>query len=254
MTSSLAPQEAAKRIPELIANLKRYDDAGYSEERRAELEQVKAELVSIGEPAVPQLLETLGQTDSWSSYFAADALGEICDERAIIPLVDTLEEPELGERAKEALKKFGPVCIPEVIRKVEQRIAQPVEEERAFISMTAHALSTVGEIRCEESIQFLNNLLDDYMSELPEGPFDPTKRDWKYRNVDFFHLLDCMVRQQDKRAIPHIQRARDFFPEETTDYLICQIAIGRIRKGRVEGYLPMEALEIAYPTGAILDA
>jgi len=30
--------------------------------------------------------------------------------------------------------------------------------------------------------------------------------------------------------------------------------MGRIKKGKVEGYLPMEALEIAYPSGAIMDA
>jgi hypothetical protein len=92
------------------------------------------------------------------------------------------------------------------------------------------------------------------MSEIPDDPFDPTKLDWKYRNIDLFHLLDCMVRQQDKSAIPHIKKARDHFPEEYTDYLICQIAIGRIKKGKVEGYLPMEALEIAMPSGAIMDA
>lgn len=72
--------------------------------------------------------------------------------------------------------------------------------------------------------------------------------------MDFFHLLDCMVHQQDKRAIPHIRKARDCFPENYTDYKVCQIAIGRIKKGRVEGYLPMEALEIAMPSGAIMNA
>lgn len=92
------------------------------------------------------------------------------------------------------------------------------------------------------------------MSELPDEGFDTTERDWKYRNVDFFHLLDCMVSQQDKMAIPHIKKARDFFPKNYVDYKICQIAIGRIKNGRVEGYLPMEALEITLPSGAIMDA
>lgn len=35
---------------------------------------------------------------------------------------------------------------------------------------------------------------------------------------------------------------------------ICQIAIDRIKKGRVEGYLPMESLEITMPAGAFMDA
>jgi len=170
-------------------------------------------------------------------------------------LVNTLEEPELGENAKEALKKFGPICIPEVIKKVEYRIKHPIKKGDSLDLITAQALSTIGEIRCDESIEFLNDLLDDYVSEMPDEIFNPTKRDWEYRNVDFFHLLDCMVKQQDKRAIPHIRKAKNFFPENYTDYIICQIAIGRIKKRKPdEGYLPLEALDIAFPSGAIMNA
>jgi len=97
------------------------------------------------------------------------------------------------------------------------------------------------------------NLLDDYISEMPDETFDPTTREWKYRNVELFHLLDCLVRQQNISAIPHIKKARDCFPKEYTDYIICQIAIGRLKKGTVEGYLPMEAMEIAMPSGMIMD-
>jgi len=42
--------------------------------------------------------------------------------------------------------------------------------------------------------------------------------------------------------------------EDGKTTLICQIAIGRIKKGKVKGYLPMEALEISIPSGAIMDA
>jgi hypothetical protein len=62
-----------------------------------------------------------------------------------------------------------------------------------------------------------------------------------------------MVRQQDKRAIPHIRKARDFFPDNYADYKICQIAMGRIKKGKVEGYLPLEVLDIVMPMGALMD-
>jgi len=37
---------------------------------------------------------------------------------------------ELGDEAQKALVKFGTVCIPEVIKKVEYRIANPVKEGR----------------------------------------------------------------------------------------------------------------------------
>ena len=165
----------------------------------------------------------------------------------ILHWVNILEEPELGENAKEELIKIGSICIPKVIKKIEYRIKHPIKKGVSIDLITAYALSTIGEIRCEKSIQFLNNLLDGYMSEMPSESFDPTKRDWKYRNVDFFHLLDCMVKQQDKKAISHIEKARDFFPENYTDYMICQTAIDRIKnKMSDEGYLPLEALDIAY--------
>ena len=248
------PEEIEKQIKRLVKELTKYDGMEYSREREEELNEVRDKLVSIGKPAVPQLIELLKRPENQSCGHAAAALGEIEDKRAIKPLVDILEDRELGENTKEALKKFGPACIPEVIKKLRYRIAHPIKKGYGLDRITAPALSTIGEIRCEESIKFLNDLLDDYMSKMPDEVFDPTERNWKYRNVDFFHLLDCMVRQQDKRAIPHIRETRDCFSENYVDWKICQIAMGRIKKGRVEGYLPMEALEITMPSGAIMDA
>ncbi|GEM_PF-203016 len=214
--------------------------------------KVVDKLVSLRKPAVPHLLAMLEEQDTWNPLIAIDALGEIGDKRAIKPLVDMLEDPDFGEAACHALKKFGPVCIPDVIAKLRYRIANPVEEESTFVKITSYALTTIGEIRSDESIGFLNALLDDYMSEIPEEPFDPAEHDWKYRNVDFFHLLDCLVKQQDERAIPHIKKARDLFPKNYTEYTVCQLAIERIEKGEMEGYLPMDALEIAMPFETIM--
>jgi len=247
-------KEIEGEIKKLTEELKRYDGMEYSREREEELKKISDKLASIGKPAVPQLIVALNKHKYQSSWYAAKALGKIGDERAIIHLANALENFDLGEHAKKALKRFGPVCIPEVIKKIEYRIAHPIKEKGEFTSSTIQPLSTIGEIRCDESIEFLNELLDDYMSEMPEESFDPAEYNWKYRNIDFFHLLDCMVRQQDKKAIPHIKKARDFFPENYTDHKVCQIAIGRIKKGKVEGHLPMEALEIAFPSGAIMDA
>ena len=246
-----------ERINGLIKDLKKYDsdDIDYSSQREAKLEKIADALAAIGSPAVPQLITVLNCHSAWSSHFAADALGTIGDERAITPLADTLEESELGRHARSALKEIGPVAIPEVIKRVEYRILHPIREGTGIDMITSNALSAIGDIRCDESIGFLNRLLDEYMSELPDGPFDPTKHDWKYVNVDMFHLLECMVRQQDERAIPHIEKARDVFQSNYVDYKICQIAIGRIKKKRPdEGYLPLEALDIMLPAGAIMNA
>lgn len=245
-------KEAEDEIQKIITRLKTYDEMK-DIDHEAEASMME-KLISIGKLAVPSLIELLQNHDTWmSSAFAADVLGEIGDTRAINPLADALEDFELGEHAYRALKKFGSVCISEVIKRIEYRIAHPIETGSSLDLVTSHALKVLGDIQCEQSSDFLNNLLDDYILEMPDETFDPTTREWKYRNVDLFHLLDCMVRQQNISAIPHIKRARDCFPKEYTDYIICQIAIGRLKKGKVEGYLPMEAMEIAMPSGMIMD-
>jgi hypothetical protein len=63
-----------------------------------------------------------------------------------------------------------------------------------------------------------------------------------------------MVKQQNKKSVSHIINARNFFPEDYTEYIVCQIAAGRITKGKVEGYLPMEAMEICIPSGRVMQA
>jgi hypothetical protein len=239
-------------IQEIIKRLKTFDETK-DIDHEAEASMMER-MIAIGEPAVRSLIELLQNHDTWmSSAFAADVLGEIGDTRAIEPLADALEDNELGERAYEALKKFGSACISAVIQRIEYRIAHPIETGRSLDMVTSHALKVLGDIHCDQSSDFLNNLLDDYISEMPDETFDPTTHEWKYKNVDFFHLLDCMVRQQNTSAIPHIRKARDYFPKEYTDHIICQIAIGRLKKGKVEGYLPMEAMEIAMPSGMIMD-
>jgi hypothetical protein len=239
-------------IQRIITRLKKSDETkAIDHEAEASMRET---LIAIGKPAVPSLIELLQNHDTWmSSTFAAGVLGEIGDTRAIEPLADALEDLELGEDAYNALKKFGSACVSDVIKRIEYRIAHPIETGASLDLITSHAFKVLGDIHCDQSSQFLNSVLDDYISEMPDETFDPTTRKWKYRNVDFFHLLDCMVRQQNKSAIPHIRKARDCFPKQYTDYIICQIAIGRLKKGEVEGYLPMEAMEIAMPSGMIMD-
>ncbi|KXA96276.1 hypothetical protein AKJ37_05640, partial [candidate division MSBL1 archaeon SCGC-AAA259I09] len=72
----------------------------------------------------------------------------------------------------DALVEFGPTCIPKVIEKVEQIIARPREENRGVVTPTMYPLFTIGKIKCDKSVEFLNKLLDDYMSEIPDEPFD----------------------------------------------------------------------------------
>jgi len=155
------PEEIDKQITNLIKELTKYDDLEYSIEREEALNKIRDKLVSIGKPAVPQLIERLNRHDAISCWYAVDALGKIGDNRAMKPLVDVLEDREIGEKAKEALKNFGPACIQEVIKKVRYRIAHPIKKGFGRDRITAPGLSTIGEIRCDKSIKFLNELLDD---------------------------------------------------------------------------------------------
>jgi len=249
-------RESDGEVQALIAALRQHDgDKDYNNERkREELSRVRDRLVAAGKAAVPHLIEVMADHDTWSIYYAVEALGEIGDERAIRPLVDLLEDPGLGLDASEALVGIGQTSVPHAIEKVEYRVAHPLKERDRIRQVTNHALSTIGAIRCEKSVTFLTDLLDGYLSELPKETFNVEQHEWRYQNVDFFHLLDCMVQQQDGRAVPYIERARDAFPEEYVDHQICDLAIQRIEEGKVEGYLPLDALELTLPTEVIMEA
>ncbi len=241
-------------LENLICELQKYDKATYSQEIKSVLNCITEKIIKVGSPAVPSLIKLLNNYQTISCEFAIYALGQIGDEKALQDLLKALEHKEAGKYAETALLNFGEKCVPLVIKQVEKMILSNYEEFENNENSSDYCLSFIGNVKCEESCNFLNKLLDEYMSEMPKEEFDPSKQEWKFKYIDFFHLLDCMVKQQDDRSIPHIKKARDFFPEIYTDYKICQIAIGRIKKRRKdEGYLPLEALDIAYPSGSLMN-
>ena len=242
------------KLSYLIKNLKINDELEQKEDYYLkEIDEVKEKLIKIGNPALSHLDSVLKENNNPSSHYAAEILAKIDVEKAIKILVKYIEERGLDEKVKEELVKIGPECLDEVINKINYRINNPIEQEGLFC-LTNMALRVLGEIRCEKSTNYLNNLLDDYMDAMPRKVFNPNQYDWPYRNIDFFHLLDCMVIQQNKSSIPYIKKARDDFPPRNVEFIICQIAIGRIKKGKVEGYLPMESMDIMLPPAKIFDA
>ena len=62
-----------EKIAKLTGDLKKYDDVGYSRARETELDAIVDELISIGSPAVPELIGMLSDSANWSSSFAAGA-------------------------------------------------------------------------------------------------------------------------------------------------------------------------------------
>lgn len=166
-------KDIKEELKTIITLLKKYDE---TKAVKCKVETTMMEtLIEIGKPAVPSLIELLQNHDTWmSSFFAADVLGEIGDTRAIEPLADALEDFELGEYTYRALMKFGSVCIPNVIQRIEYRITNPLESGDSLDLITSHALKVLGDIQCDQSSHFLNNLLDGYTSEMSDETFDPT--------------------------------------------------------------------------------
>ena len=150
-------KETEDEIQQIITQLKTCDE---TKDTNYEAEASMMEtLISIGESAVPSLIELLQNYDTWmSSAFAADVLGEIGATSAIEPLADALEDFELGENAYIAIKKFGYACISDVIQRIEYRIAHPIETGTSLDLITSYALKVLGDIHCDQSSHFLNSL------------------------------------------------------------------------------------------------
>lgn len=218
------------------------------------LKEIESCLVSIGKPAVPHLIGLLNRGKLPSCIRAAEILGRIGDPEAVPALACALLHEDLGEAAGKVLQKLGPQTVPHIIDIVRSAITPDSRQKAPPKKDLSYALITLGAIRCDESCLFLNSLLDDYIAALPPGPFDTEKYEWPFRNIEFYLLLDAMVKQQDKRAVPHVQRSMQAFKPEYIDHLVCRIAIGRIKKKQPDGYLPMEALELTLPFASIMSA
>lgn len=241
-------------IESLIRQLAQYEPSLRTEEKKSPLAKVKARLTALASEAFPALIESLTSHQYPLSHHATQILGDIGDQRAIPHLVDALTKEGLDDFAGPALKKFGPLAVPQIICLIQRAITPaPGSNTPPRIYLT-QALITLGDIRCEESVEFLNRLLDDYMKEIPPEIFDPAKHEWRFQNVDFFLILDAMVKQQDERAISHIRKTQAFFSEPFTEHKVCHIAVGRIKKKKPEGYLPLEALDITIPASRIMSA
>ena len=156
----------------------------------------------------------------------------------------------LPDKTFEMISHYKKFIIPIFVNEINS-LMKINQFNREVNDKVTHLLTGIGKIKCDESANFLNHLLDDYMKELEKYDFEDERN--KYKNFEFFYILDCMVKQQNKTAIPYLIHARDFFPEEYTDHIICQIAIGRIIKGEDEGFLPGEAINISLPAGQIFN-
>ena len=134
-----------KAIKPLIEALKVVDF--YDEDAR---EAAMNALVSIGEPAVEPLIEALGDKEikTGTRCYAAEALGNIGDNRALKPLIEALgdEETFIKFYAAEALGNIGDN------RAVEPLIEALKDEDENVRKAAAYALGEIGDNRALEPL------------------------------------------------------------------------------------------------------
>ena len=136
-------------------------------------------LGKIGESAVEPLIQFLGSASGQSKMAAVDALGEIGDQRAVIPLIGLLkhgsyaavralgkigdpraiphlinvmgEGGDLAERACDAIAHFGTRAVPALVDALKSSV---VEQRR-------YAVQALGQIAPPEATQLLLERLND---------------------------------------------------------------------------------------------
>ena len=247
-------KERANQMDALIRKLKDLS-AAKSIDKLDEAEETAAMLIVFGENVIPEM-QSITQDESTPAFeLACFVLSGVGGPVATSTLVDILERTVHVDAVSSAISlNIGKEAVPFLIERVKSRIGKPVKDQNGFRQVTNNHILCLGSIRSKVSLDFLTALLDDYIKEMPSKSFDVGKHKWKYSSFNLFHILEALVRQQNKKAIPHIAKARDKFPIEFVDHKICQIALGRIALAKPEGFLPLEALDLAFPPNFLLGA
>lgn len=185
-------------IEELIQKLKEVDnlerfEQQYSKglyEREEFAKPIIKLLIKYGANAVNPLVEVLNDYETWSCIFAAEILGEIRDEQAIIPLIKALRPDGadfLREAVAEAIKKFGDSAYIALKNEIENIIN---DEDRKKVDLI-FPLEIISNIKTEDSINYLFSLKDKIDSS----------------DMDFYCL--CLGNTNDKRAIPILNEIKE---------------------------------------------
>lgn len=80
-----------------------------------EIEAIHDAILKFDEAAVLPLIDALKDEDTWLASRAAELLGEIKDERAILPLVEVLDVYSVKDAAGWSLKEFGEAAVDPLI-------------------------------------------------------------------------------------------------------------------------------------------
>jgi len=184
--------ETAKRINELIDELKVNDEKEASEYERRPKEPREAidELVKIGRPAVKPLLELLKNTSRYSCIYATKVLGEIGDSAAVQPIIDAFSSEAFVEAFAEltdyeepvlALQRIGPPALGSTLIFLEKK-----RDEEDDIGIY-QALRILAGIKAEKSFKALVDMLSHPDSEI---------------QID---AVESLGKYGDKRAVEHLK-------------------------------------------------
>jgi HEAT repeat protein len=112
--------------------------------------------------ATPALLARLGDEDATVRRAAAAALGEIRDPRAVSRLAELVHDPALQATALEALRRSGPVALPEIerafagaspeVRRLLVDLAGKLEERAAGRLLLAALTDDAADVRAEAAL------------------------------------------------------------------------------------------------------
>lgn len=140
-----------------------------SEENAGLRNSAAAVLAKIGGPAVPCLVEILGDTDEDIRKFGADILGDIRDARAVPSLVGALRDPDDNVRtsAAEALGKIGG-------DEVVNALVSILGETEGDLWLRFSAIEALGKAGKDIPLEPIVRLLDDRL--LRKAAFDALGR------------------------------------------------------------------------------
>jgi HEAT repeat protein len=127
-------------------------------------EKARLALVDIGHEATKPLTELLTSKSKQKRWEAAKALVSIADPAAIPALINTLEDNVFDIRwlAGEALVAIGPICLPQLLEALQERI-----KESFLIEGARHVIKYI--IRDRPNDRELKEMLKPVVSAL-EGP------------------------------------------------------------------------------------
>ncbi|MHB8360327.1 MAG: hypothetical protein ACYDAO_10075 [Thermoplasmataceae archaeon] len=220
-----------------------------NEERTRELQK---KICILGKRSRDPILKILYDKKDVARRYMPWIIAEIEPATAGEILMPLINDKDLIDDICGALHGINVPVVPQLIKMFNKKLKMNSSGKNA---LTANNIFlSIGKVQSDESLEFMNSVLDEYTTEMPKEEFDPSELDWKFKNLDFFYILEAFVRQQDERSIDRLKKVRDMFPPEYTDHLSCQIAIGRIIKKKPDdGFLPLEVMDIMIPPWKISD-